>query len=102
MEGKNMANKSKSVQMSSASPSPLSRRTFLGRLGVSTAVAATAVGMPSLLGNKVLASQQAGSPDVAGIIPEGELNAGVGRERRRERAFRKRIKAATEEFRIPV
>jgi hypothetical protein len=65
-----MANKSKSVQMSSASPSPLSRRTFLGRMGVSTAAAATAVGMPSLLGNKVLASQEVESPDVAGIIPE--------------------------------
>ncbi len=41
-----MANKSKSkgksVQTSSGLPSPLSRRTFLGRMGVSTAVAATA------------------------------------------------------------
>jgi hypothetical protein len=72
-----MANKSKSVQMSSASPSPLSRRTFLGRMGVSTAAAATAVGMPSLLGNKVLASQEVESPDVAGIIPEAELSGGA-------------------------
>jgi hypothetical protein len=102
MEGKNMANKSKSVQMSSASPSPLSRRTFLGRMGVSTAVAATAVGMPSLLGNKVLASQEVESPDVAGIIPEAELSGGVGGERRRERAFRNRIRAAHEEFRVPI
>jgi len=102
MEGKNMANKSKSVQMSSASPSPLSRRTFLGRVGVSTAVAATAVGMPSLLGNKVLASQEALSPDFAGIIPEGELSGGEGGERRRERAFRTRIRAATEEFHVPI
>ncbi len=97
-----MANKSKSVQMSSASPSPLSRRTFLGRVGVSTAVAATAVGMPSLLGNKVLASQEALSPDFAGIIPEGELSGGEGGERRRERAFRTRIRAATEEFHVPI
>src|SRR5258707_2006793 len=41
-EGKNMANKSKADQ-TKVSPSPLSRRTFLGRVGVSTAVAASAV-----------------------------------------------------------
>ena len=101
-----MANKSKSkgksVQTSSGLPSPLSRRTFLGRMGVSTAVAATAVGMPSLLGKKVLASQEAQSPDVAGIIPEAELSGGEGDERRRERAFRNRIRAATEEFHVPI
>jgi hypothetical protein len=97
-----MANKSKSGQNSSPSPSPLSRRTFLGRVGVSTAVAATAVGMPSLLGNKVLASEEPASPDVAGIIPDAELGGGEGGQRRRERAFRNRVRAATEEFRIPV
>ncbi len=97
-----MAKKSKSLQMNSASPSPLSRRTFLGRVGVSTAVAATAVGMPSLLGKKVLASHEALSPDVAGIIPDAEPAGPVGGERRRERAFRNRITAAHEEFRVPI
>src|SRR5258708_10810747 len=75
----------------------LSRRVFLSRATVSTAVAATAVSVPSLLSKQARASQE--SPDIPRIA---EASEGEHHGSRRERAFRTRVQAAEAEFRVPV
>jgi len=81
--------------------SALSRRKFLGRVGVSTAVAATAAGIPSLLANKALANPEPGS-NVAGIGDELDTFGVVNGRHRRERSFRVRLRAALAERRAHI
>jgi hypothetical protein len=87
---------------SQPAPSAMSRRAFIGRASLSTAVAATAVGVPSLLASKARAGQAAGAADIADIISKTETS-GVPRDiPHRERSFLIRVRAATEELRVPV
>jgi len=68
----------------------VSRRVFLGRVGASTAVAATALHVPDAL------AREENEAD------ENEPSEVVAAEARRERAFRIRMKAANADRRIPV
>jgi hypothetical protein len=87
-----------------ATPAPsLSRRGFLSRATVSTAVAAAAVSVPSLFSKRALASQESKSPDIDRITEEAQASGeGEHHSSRRRRALRIRVEAAEAEFRVPV
>src|SRR5262250_2511419 len=77
----------------------LSRRGFLSRATVSTAVAAAAVSVPSLLSKRALASQESDSPDIARVTQEAEVaGEGAPPPSRRLRSHRIRLQAAEAEF----
>ena len=100
--GQSSATYPKSVQESGATDASLSRRAFLSRATVSTAVAATAVNVPSLLSKRALASQESNSPDIARITEGAELSdAAEHHGSRRERAFRTRVRAACHPNQLP-
>jgi hypothetical protein len=83
-----------------AESNSLSRRSFLGRAGASTAVAAAAgVGLPSLL-----LTGNAEARGVANIADQNEVSKDDedGDQPRRERAFRIRLKTAIAERDLPV
>jgi len=81
----------------------LSRRGFLSRATVSTAVAAAAVSVPSLLSKRAKASQESDSPDIARVTQGAEVaGEGAPPPSRRLRALRIRLQAAEAEFRVPV
>lgn len=73
--------------------SPLSRRSFLGHAGVSTAIAA--MGMPSFLKAQENECIDSGAAD-------SELSGRVDARARRERALQIRIRAARQEHCLPV
>jgi hypothetical protein len=77
--------------------SPLSRRKFLGRVSVSAAAMATAVGVPSSLANRAIASGSAARSDALTRASEEDDDAS-----RRERAFQIRLKTAIAERNVPV
>jgi hypothetical protein len=77
--------------------SAVSRRTFLGRTGLSTAVAAAALGAPSLL-----AAEESLSCDLDPTASDGEGFGPVDGRARRRRAFQIRLRAAEAERRVPV
>src|SRR2546426_6322359 len=89
MTGKNSKN-------DASSPS-LSRRAFLARLTVSTAVASTAMGAPT-----VLAKKETESGDHDDKRAEAQLSEMVGGEPRREQAFQLRLRAAIAERKVPI
>src|SRR5260370_30501888 len=72
--------------------SSLSRRKFLGRMSVSAAAVATAVGVPSSLANQRLDSGSAEQRDALTHASEED-----GDQPRRERACRIRLKTASAE-----
>jgi hypothetical protein len=72
----------------------LSRRSFLGRAGTSTAVAAATVGLPTLL-----LTENAGARGVARIADQNDDEEDSSRK---GRSFRIRLKAASAERKIPV
>jgi hypothetical protein len=82
-----------------AESNSLSRRSFLGRAGASTAVAAAGVGLPSLL-----LSVNAGARGVANIGDHDEVSRDNDNDdsSRRARAFRIRLKTAIAERDVPV
>ena len=104
--GQAKATDPKSVEESGPADAPvvsLSRRGFLSRATVSTAVAAAAVSVPSLLSKRAKASQESDSPDIARVTQEAEVaSEGAPPPSRRLRAFRIRIQAAEAEVRVPV
>jgi hypothetical protein len=75
--------------VAAAAPNPLSRRSFFGRVGASTALAATSAALPSLLLSK---TAQADDGD-------GEVDDPASR---RERSYRIRNRAALAERDIPT
>lgn len=77
--------------------SSLSRRKFLGRMSVSAAAVATAVGVPSSLANQRLESGSAEQREALRHASEED-----GDQPRRERAFRIRLKTAIAERDVPV
>lgn len=77
--------------------SSLSRRKFLGRMSVSAAAAATAVGLRSSLANQMLESGSAEQREALTHASEED-----GDQPRRERAFRIRLKTAIAERDVPV
>jgi hypothetical protein len=106
MAGQAKVTDPKSVEESGTADPPvvsLSRRGFLSRATASTAVAAAAMSVPSLLSKRALASQESESHGIARIAQEAEVSDGRKHHgSRRERVFRTRIRAATAEFRVPV
>jgi len=77
--------------------SSLSRRKFLGRMSVSAAAVATAVGVPPSLANQRLDAGSAEQRDALTHASEED-----GDQPRRERAFRIRLKTAIAERDVPV
>ncbi len=77
--------------------SSLSRRKFLGRVSVSAAAMATAVGVPSSLANHRIKSGSAARSEALAQASEED-----GDQPRKERAFRIRLKAAIAERDLPV
>jgi hypothetical protein len=75
--------------------SPLSRRSFLGHAGATTAAAAVAMGMPSLP-----MAQENDCIDSGAADPE--VSGRVDARARRERALQIRIRAARQEHCLPV
>jgi len=77
--------------------SPLSRRKFLGRVSVSAAAVATAVGVPSSLANQRIESGSAAQSEALTQASEED-----GDQPRKERAFRLRLRTAIAERNVPV
>jgi hypothetical protein len=77
--------------------SPLSRRKFLGRVSVSAAAMATAVGVPSSLANHRIESGNAARNEARTQDSDED-----GDQPRRERAFQIRLKTAIAERDVPV
>lgn len=76
--------------------SSLSRRKFLGRMSVSAAAAATAVGVPSLANQRL----ESGSAEQREALTHASEEDGD--QPRRQRAFRIRLKTAIAERDVPV
>src|SRR5229473_5431346 len=77
--------------------SSLSRRKFLGRVSVSAAAMATAVGVPSSLANHRIKSGSAARSEALAQASDED-----GDQSRKERAFRIRLKTAIAERNVPV
>ena len=77
-----------------STPTSLSRRSFLGRAGTSTAVAAASVGLPSLLLTENLAAR--GTPRMNDHDDDEDDSS------RRARSFRIRLQAALEQRNTPT
>ncbi len=77
--------------------SPLSRRKFLGRVSVSAAAMATAVGVPASLANQRIESGSAARSEA--LTQASEKNDNMPR---RERAFQIRLSTAIAERDVPV
>jgi hypothetical protein len=95
--GKAQRARSGMTQDSAVRSSLLSRRTFLECAGVSTAVAAAAMGVPSLL-----AAQDSSPCDIDPTTADGDVSGPVDGRARRRRAFRIRLRAAIAERGVPV